>query len=351
MIGSSSPIRILILYSEVMPYTLGVIQEMSKRKGIQVVLVFWDQSKLTPFSFEPSPKLQVIPRSELSWELIDLTILEFDPTHIWTSGRMDPLYLEINLRLKKRSSKIVRISGCDNQWEGTIKDHVKSLLGYWLYRRYFDFFWIPGPKQREFARRVGFNDNQILPNLLSCSQDWFRFKSPLDHRRILFVGRLVPNKNIQTLIDAFEGLPWEISSNLYLRIIGSGDKFLFDISHPNIEFYPFESQEKLILHGLESDLFCLPSIHEPFGVVVHEFAALGLPLALSKKVGACPVFLEEGGNGFSFSPDNTEELKTKLIWYYALPQGVKKKMGEKSIEMAKLISPAISVDSFLSSSK
>lgn len=340
--------RILILYSEVMPYTLGVIREMASREGSRVMLVYWDHLKLTPYSFDLPDEIRVIPRSELNWEIVEKEIFDFQPTHIWTSGRMDPIYLKINQALKKKNPNTIRVTGCDNQWEGSIKDQLRGILGYWMYRRHFDFIWVPGPRQEEFALKIGFSKDRIISQLLSCSTNWFQHKSPLTQKRILFVGRLVPNKNIQGLIDAFEALPNNLSSILQLRIVGSGENSFLRREHPNIEFFPFESQEKLILHGMESDLFCLPSTHEPFGVVVHEFAAMGLPLALSNKVGAMPVFLKEGLNGFSFSPSDVQELSKKMEEYYSIPMEKKVEMGKESINLAHQISPKIAVDSFLS---
>jgi glycosyltransferase involved in cell wall biosynthesis len=46
-----------------------------------------------------------------------------------------------------------------------------------------------------------------------------------------------------------------------------------------------------------ADVFALLSRHEPWGVVVNEAAASGLPLVLSDRVGAAFDLLEDGRNG------------------------------------------------------
>ncbi|WP_297338020.1 glycosyltransferase [Algoriphagus sp.] len=340
--------RVLVLYSEVMPYTLGVLEEMERRKNTEILLVYWDHLRLTPFSFEASSTLTAIPRSKLSWPEAEKLFFDFDPTHIWTSGRMDQLYLKANLAFKKSKPATIRIMGCDNQWKGTLKDKMRKVLGYWLYRKYFDFIWVPGPRQENFALNVGFSKSKIIPNLLTCSPEWFEHTSPLNSTRILYVGRLSANKNVQRLIDAFEALPSSIAATLFLRIVGSGNPADYRVSHPHVEFYPFESQEELINHGKDSDLFCLPSIHEPFGVVVHEFAAMGLPLVLSDQVGSGPVFLKEGYNGYYFDPLNLSQLVQKLHDYYSLTLEEKIQMGKNSKSLARRISPKSAVDSFFS---
>ena len=47
-----------------------------------------------------------------------------------------------------------------------------------------------------------------------------------------------------------------------------------------------------------ADVFALLSLHEPWGVVVNEAAASGLPLILSDRVGAARDLLRDGENGF-----------------------------------------------------
>jgi hypothetical protein len=58
--------RLLILYSEVMPYTIGVIEALIEKFNYQVILVYWDSQRLTPFMFENNQDIVSIPRSEIT---------------------------------------------------------------------------------------------------------------------------------------------------------------------------------------------------------------------------------------------------------------------------------------------
>ena len=62
--------------------------------------------------------------------------------------------------------------------------------------------------------------------------------------------------------------------------------------------------ERIVERYVVADVFALLSRHEPWGVVVNEAAACGLPLVLSDRVGAAFDLLEDGGNGLLVPVDD-----------------------------------------------
>ena len=64
-----------------------------------------------------------------------------------------------------------------------------------------------------------------------------------------------------------------------------------------LELLPHVEWERIAERYVIADLFALLSTHEPWGVVVNEAAASGLPLVLSDHVGAGYDLLEHGRNG------------------------------------------------------
>ncbi len=89
----------------------------------------------------------------------------------------------------------------------------------------------------------------------------------------------------------------------------------------------------------DTSVFVLPSRFEPWGVVVHEFAAAGMPLICSEEVGAATAFLKEGYNGYFFPAGQPSVLQQKLQKIGRLTPDELALMGKRSHQMAQHINP------------
>jgi glycosyltransferase involved in cell wall biosynthesis len=89
----------------------------------------------------------------------------------------------------------------------------------------------------------------------------------------------------------------------------------------------------------DGELFVLPSLYEPWGVVVHEFAVSGYALVVTDKVGARTAFVKEGKNGSVIQAGNKAALKSSLMeWMSRSPERLAE-AGMYSHELAMLVSP------------
>ena len=67
-----------------------------------------------------------------------------------------------------------------------------------------------------------------------------------------------------------------------------------------------------------ADVFVLPSVHEPFGIVALEAMARGIPL-IASNVGGLPDFVKDGENGLLFDPSDPANLVRAFDRLVALP--------------------------------
>ena len=62
-----------------------------------------------------------------------------------------------------------------------------------------------------------------------------------------------------------------------------------------------------------ADVFVLPSVYEPHGIVVHEAMAAGTPVIASDVCGAAYDLVDAGVNGEIFRSGDAEDLRAKLL--------------------------------------
>jgi len=74
----------------------------------------------------------------------------------------------------------------------------------------------------------------------------------------------------------------------------------------------FIQQDELVKYLIISNVFVLPSLSEPWGLVVNEAMLCQLPVIVSHKCGSQPELVQEGLTGFSFEPKDEITL-TKIM--------------------------------------
>jgi L-malate glycosyltransferase len=134
-------------------------------------------------------------------------------------------------------------------------------------------------------------------------------------RHFTVVARFVPQKNLELAIDAYalycERQP-KPSRELWLCGAGPLDEPLKQRAASKglagVRFCGWLDEEGVSRALAGSLALILPSIEEPFGLVVNEAIALGLPVLVSENCGARDLLVRSGINGHLFEPDNAEGL-------------------------------------------
>ena len=81
-------------------------------------------------------------------------------------------------------------------------------------------------------------------------------------------------------------------------------------------------------------IFVHPARQEPWGLVVNEAAAAGLPLIIGRRVGAACELVREGENGFLIDPDDTQSVAELLVRVTRMSEAERRSMGAASRRIA-----------------
>ena len=78
-------------------------------------------------------------------------------------------------------------------------------------------------------------------------------------------------------------------------------------------FLGFVNQRAISTVYRSADLLVVASTHEPWGLVVNEAMASGMPVLVSERCGCAPDLVENGRNGFTFDPYDVDALANLML--------------------------------------
>ncbi|MBV9309421.1 MAG: glycosyltransferase family 4 protein, partial [Solirubrobacterales bacterium] len=135
--------------------------------------------------------------------------------------------------------------------------------------------------------------------------------------RILAVGRLIPRKGLDRLMSAVR-LARDGGSDLELTIVGSGPeeanlrRLARELGLDDVSWRGFVQQADLPDVYAAADVFAFPTLSDPFGLVLLEAAATGLPPVASPYGGATADIVVDGQTGFERAPEDVEGWASAL---------------------------------------
>jgi len=163
---------------------------------------------------------------------------------------------------------------------------------------------------------------------------------------LLFASKLLARKCCIDLVDAYLELAKRSRSQdesrplPYLLIVGEGEQRPLiearlqqasEQARKGVRLLGFRNQSELPRFYDLCDAFVLPSIHEPWGLVVNEAMNAGKAIVVSDQVGCQPDLVTDGDNGVVFPARDVGALADALANVLA-DQTACRKMGERSLQ-------------------
>jgi len=371
--------KILVLHLELSGYFIASLARLFEA-DVTGKVVAWPNPSDAPFDAAVLGAVgDVANRNDYSDGALLAMALEFNPDVVLVCGWSDAGYVKVCRDLKARGVLIV--SGCDTQWKGSLRQHVASVIAPWHVQQFIDVFWVSGERQRQLAAKLGYIGDRCWDGYYAC--DWSRFAavdrrldivdgssdheslsgcdasntdlsspcsdsrpancdlaSPISDLRksFAFVGRYAPVKGLDTLAEAYRIYSSQVESPWKLICAGKGE-CREQLLSAGAEDRGFIQPSDLPQFLAEATVFILPSRFEPWGVVVQEAAATGLPVIVSDVCGAGVHLLRDRWNGRSFAAGDAAHLTECLLWMHRQSDAQLAEMGRNSFELSKQYTP------------
>ena len=159
-----------------------------------------------------------------------------------------------------------------------------------------------------------FNDIAKTPNFFARQ---YGIKYLEDKIKIIFIGRLTPDKGWNFGLQAFTQLPPQILAKIAFIIVGNGDlraRISSELTELTSDVHLLGRVTPHLISELltNSDIFITNSEKETRGLAVIEACAAGIPI-LAANAGGIKDTIVDGENGLLYQPDNQKEFIDKLI--------------------------------------
>ena len=328
-------VKVLISVYNISGYLMAEVVALLA-KGAEVAIIE-TPCRLSDDAHKSCPAIKWIDRSVISHldELLG-AIVGWSPDIFLCCGWNDKLCCGLAKVL--HAAGATTVVGVDNPWECAARQYLRCMISRFYLTRLFDFGWGSGAPQAEYLRRLGFPATRVKTGFYAADTNKFApLKRPSDKpwpHTFIYVGRYVTDKNMRRMEQGFlRALEFTPGSDWRLRCVGGGELWDERTINPRIEHLGYKPPTELQNYIGTSGCFVLPSTSEHWGVVVHEFALMGLPLICSNKVMATTAFVKEGENGFLFNPYNVDAIADAFCRIMQKTDGELALMGSKSHDL------------------
>jgi glycosyltransferase involved in cell wall biosynthesis len=231
-------------------------------------------------------------------------------------------------------------------WNGSIekagrKDSLIRTIQRKLLTRFSSAFVAYGSKAKEYLIKLGARESQVFISTNTVDTSYFEtatndcFMNKLEDgiNHFLYLGYLVPRKNVGLLIDIANDLQKQ-RNDFCIDVIGDGEsREQLELKVKNlglsqfVKFHGFKQKHELPPYFAQTKALLFQTDFDIWGLVLNEAMAAGVPCISSLNAGASSDLIQNGYNGFLVDYENKSDIIEKINFIIENP--------EKAIEMGK----------------
>lgn len=308
-------------------YKINLFNKIAEQKKILVVFTHNDNVNRNEDFYQGKRDFEFISIANKSLFVKILWLLKLLRNNSYQTlilGGWDQMFLWIAAFISKKNKNTVVIESSIYESKTTgFKGFIKKIFISRISKAFCS-----GSAQAQIVQALGFTGEIVITkgvgifNLVK-QPSYIELGNVTDYA---YVGRFSPEKNLIFLITVFNDLP-----DLKLHLIGFGpqESKLKQIANKNVIFHGAIENKKISSLLQRMHVFVLPSLSEPWGLVVEEALNNGLPVVVSDRVG-CLDEIVTPDVGISFQFDSAADLNrainkiTDLEFYNNLRSNISK---------------------------
>lgn len=321
--GCTFEMRFTYCWTEPSGYLAACIAELASRPGVDVTLLTWETVSSAPFSSKTlgAANARVLARRERDDPaLVEEIVAASRPDVVVFSGWGHRPYRLLPVSPRLSHSRFVM--GADTQARHDWRQRLARLRIGPLLRR-VDAVLVAGERGYQLMRSWGVPECKIARFIYGI--DYRRFASLAEPRfaagsvwprRFLFAGRYAVEKGLEVLVEAYRRYRAAVTDPWPLTTCGTGPLAGRLAHQAGVTDTGFLQPEKLAAVFQTAGVFVLPSVKEPWGQVIVEAAAGGLPVICSRACGAGADLVRDFHNGLTVTTADLPALARAMIWMH-----------------------------------
>jgi glycosyltransferase involved in cell wall biosynthesis len=331
-------IKVVFTWTDISGYMAACWRTLQSLPDIDVFVIAFQAQTETAFSDllmqgVPCRLLDLKQRQDAAF--IKQLALKESPDVLILCGWLHKPYRDLAFASEFSETKFVMTM--DTPWWGTWKQRLAPLL-LKTYLQQIDHVIVPGERSWQYAIRLGIAPDKIIRGLYGID---YEFWSPLYQQRLqedwprsfLFVGRYVPVKALDILVEAYQIYRSQVSNAWQLVSCGKGVLESLLQEEPGINNRGFLQPLEMQSLWQSTGAFILPSRFDPWPLALVEAAAAGLPIICTDMCGSAVEVVRPWYNGLIVPEDNPKALANAMLslhqCYHELPT-----WGERSQQLA-----------------
>lgn len=339
--AKSKPLNILFFHNTLPEYRIGWFENLDKRANIEFIFTNEKQNEKDygfKIDYEKVKELKCtfLSKGKQGFQELQRLMVDVEKYDFVELPPIDSIREVIysTYIIYKCKQKKIKIGYFWEKWDAPlekqplvrrIKNAILRIFPGMLYKQ-ADVIFSTGTKNKAYFISNGVSESKIawIPDVSETPKCKYinlreKYQIPAERKIILYLGRMIPQKGVKSLIEAYASLDFEEKNNSHLLIAGDGEdlencKVLSNkLKIDNINFVGSVNPSVRGNYFSQCDIFVYPVTYyrgrvDVWGLTVNEAIQHGKIVIATDAVGSAYELIENGVNGYRVEPGNSRVL-------------------------------------------